>query len=61
MSRKIHIREGKFTNELTIKKLFTITVHSYAGKKTLLKSELKNWSTGLNLYLKSDKFLDIIT
>ena len=33
ISRKIHIREGKFTNELTIKKLFTITVHSYAGKK----------------------------
>ena len=55
MSRKIHIREGKFTNELTIKKLFTIMT------TLLLKSELKNWSTGLNLYLKPDKFLDIIT
>ena len=44
MSRKIHIREGKLTNELTIKKLFTITVHSYAGKKwqpCFLKVNLK--------------------
>lgn len=27
----------------------------------LLKSELKNWSTGLNLYLEPEKFIDINT
>ena len=61
---KMHIRERKLTNKLTIKKNFTLTVHSFTGKKLrryFLKSGHKNRSIGLDLFKKLDKLLDNIT
>ena len=64
MSMKMHIRERKLTNKLTIKKKFYLKVHSFTGKKLrrcFLKSGHKNRSIGLDLLKKPDKLLDNIT
>ena len=64
MSGKIHIRERKLSNKLTIKKnIYLNGVWLYRQKTKITTLLLKKWTelnfTGLK-YEKTDKLLDII-